>query len=123
MRADQCLAVPLYASGVPSSEIATCREVDGCVPNGPVPIVRLMRVVFPGAARAEPCTSGGGPSALPASDVAGYVGEARVVGEEGQAHHTGGAVAVLGDDDLGGAEIAGLGVVHLVAVDEHHDVG
>ena len=31
--------------------------------------------------------------------------------------------AVLGHDDLGGAEVVRLGVVHLVAVEEHHDVG
>ena len=34
-----------------------------------------------------------------------------------------GPVAVLGHEDLGRAPVGRLGVVDLVAVDEHHDVG
>ena len=43
--------------------------------------------------------------------------------EEGEADHAGGAGAVLGHDDLGRAPVGRVGVVDLVAVEEHHDVG
>jgi hypothetical protein len=45
------------------------------------------------------------------------------VAEEGEAGGAGGAGAVLGDDDLGGASVGGVGVVELVSVEEHDDVG
>jgi hypothetical protein len=57
---------------------------------------------------------------------AGYVEvfEARVVGEVGQLDRAGGAVALLGDDDLGFAlEVFVFAVVVLLAVDEADDVG
>src|SRR4051794_18443280 len=52
-----------------------------------------------------------------------HVGEAGVVIEEGEAHVPGGSVAVLRDDDLGHALVGGVGVVDLIPVQEHDDVG
>src|SRR5512132_2035104 len=51
------------------------------------------------------------------------VGELRVVLEEDEADRAYGAVAVLGEDQLGAAGILGLGVVVVVAIEEADDVG
>src|SRR5215217_8134906 len=48
--------------------------------------------------------------------------EGRVIGNEGQRHVTGRAVALLREDELRLALLRFL-VVHLVAINEHHDVG
>src|SRR5262245_11455154 len=53
--------------------------------------------------------------------------EAGELADEGQFHDTGRAVALLGDDQLGNAFCTGrrltLVAVHVLAVDEGHDVG
>ena len=53
----------------------------------------------------------------------GEVGEARVAALVGQLHGVQGAVSVLADDQLGLALVLALGVVVVVAVDEHDQVG
>ena len=48
--------------------------------------------------------------------------EAHVLLEEAELHGPGGAVALLGDDDLGGVLVGGVRVVVLVPVEHHDDV-
>src|SRR5690606_37327439 len=55
--------------------------------------------------------------------VAGVVLEAGVLPDEGQPGRVDRAVALLADDDLGDALLVGIGVVDLVAINEHDDVG
>ena len=55
--------------------------------------------------------------------VVGQILEARVLAEERGPHGTQGAVTLLGDDDFRGAPVGRVGSVHLVAVDEHDQVG
>src|SRR3954447_18559563 len=60
------------------------------------------------------------PTSVPV--VRGVVHEARELLLEGQLDRAQGAVAVLGDNDVGEALALGLVVVVVVAVDEHHEV-
>src|SRR5271163_4442623 len=48
--------------------------------------------------------------------------ELRVLAEEGQLHFARGAIALLGDDDIGDAFARGVGVVDVFAIDEENDV-
>src|SRR6195952_5744340 len=52
-----------------------------------------------------------------------HVDEARVVALEADGDVAGGAVAVLGPDDVGLAGAGGLLLVDVLAVQQHHDVG
>src|SRR4051812_40194857 len=52
-----------------------------------------------------------------------HVLELGVAVEEREPVDAGGTGTVLGHDDLGLALVVRVGVVHLVAVHEHHDVG
>src|SRR5690606_497714 len=49
--------------------------------------------------------------------------ELRVLADESQPHGADRPVALLADDDLGGALVDGIGVVDLVPIDEDDDVG
>src|SRR5689334_204382 len=51
-----------------------------------------------------------------------HVLESRVLAEEREAHGADGTVALLADDDLGGALVRAVLVVHLVPIDEEDDV-
>src|SRR5690606_32546477 len=85
----------------PSSRVRTSRPHAAATPTGR-PTSRAAMTARSGALR--------------------HVGELGVVVEEGEPDDAGRAVSVLRHDDLSRAPVGRLGVVDLVAIDEHHDV-